>query len=124
VKRQSLTIFVICLLSVACLPVLCSAQQTVPTPGQGQRARSGQELAKLASDLGLSQGQIEQIKPILKATRQQVVQVLNDSNLTDAQKQTQIAELRKSAREQIKPILTPAQLEKWRELAADRRSAA
>jgi|GEM_PF-6672840 Spy/CpxP family protein refolding chaperone len=123
-RRLSLAAALFCFLGAASFAQVCVAQSTIPALGHAQKGRGGQELVRLSAALDLTKAQVEQIKPILKATRAQIVQVFNDTNLTSAQKQTQIAQLRKSEREQVKPILTPAQIEKWKSFVASRKPAA
>jgi Spy/CpxP family protein refolding chaperone len=122
-RSLSLLAALLCVFGIISVADVCHAQNSIPALGQGQRARGGQELAKLTADLKLTPSQVQQIKPILKSTRQQVMQVLNDANLTDAQKKSQVAEIRKAQRQQIRPILTHDQIAKWKTILAGRQAA-
>ncbi len=80
-------------------------------------------MKKLADYLGLSAGQKAQIKPILKATAQQVKAVRADATLTPAQKIAKNQDIRQGSRQQIMAILTPNQKAKLAALRLRRKAA-
>ena len=89
------------------------------TKGQAGCKFAGKRIAR---QLGLSQDQIDQIKPIMQKFRADV-KTLRESNVSRDQKKAQLKELRAQLKASIMPILTPEQQKKAEALWAkqDRR---
>jgi Spy/CpxP family protein refolding chaperone len=83
---------------------------------QRMRERAGNRLEMLAKKLNLTDVQTAAIKPIFAAEANDIKAVWQDNSLSKEQKQNKIADIRKSARENINTILTPEQQAKWAEL--------
>lgn len=66
--------------------------------------------------LNLTEDQKARIKTLQDALKVKVQEIRANTSLTDAQKNTQIAELRKQTRENILNILTPEQKQKLQEM--------
>ena len=78
--------------------------------------RFHKHMQKIAQALDLTEAQKSQIKPILQTGRSQIKALRADTSLTHEQKVAQIKAIRAEIRAQIKAILTPEQLEKWKTL--------
>lgn len=99
------------------------AQDTGQTPAQGaqtpqhegRRHHAGQRAAKLAQKLGLSESQKTQIKSILAKAKDQRKSI-QTSQLSQADKQAKLKELRKNTHSQIAGVLTAEQKAKLKEM--------
>ena len=80
------------------------------------RERAGNRLEMLAEKLNLTEAQTAAIKPIFAAEANDIKAVWQDNTLSKEQKQSKIADIRKSAKEKINTILTPEQQAKFAEL--------
>jgi Spy/CpxP family protein refolding chaperone len=81
--------------------------------GQG---RHGQRMAKIAQELGLTDSQKAQIKPILKDAKAQKKAIEADAKLTTDDKHTKLRDLHKQTWDKINGVLTPEQKAKWETL--------
>lgn len=90
---------------------------TTAQPG-GQRNHPFQ---KLKNELALTPEQIAKIRPIVMSTRQQIKALRENTALPQKQRRQQIRQIMASTIQQIRPILTPQQLEKWRQIREQRR---
>ncbi len=70
---------------------------------------AGGPLAWMSENLNLTDDQKSKIQPLFTNQRTQVQAIRQDASLTDEQKHTKIAELRKSTHQQLMAILTPEQ---------------
>jgi Spy/CpxP family protein refolding chaperone len=80
------------------------------------RERAVDRMKMLAEKLNLTEAQTAAIKPILAAEANDIKTVWQDNTLSQEQKQSKIADIRKSAREKINTILTPEQQTEFAEL--------
>jgi Spy/CpxP family protein refolding chaperone len=78
--------------------------------------RVGNRLEMLTEKLDLTEAQTAAIKPIFAAEANDIKAVWQDNSLSREQKQSKIAEIRKSSKEKINAILTPEQQAKFAEL--------
>src|SRR5580658_2349758 len=113
------SVFALALASLA-TPALLRAQdaQTPPPDGQNQseqpapqpmRGRSEHMIQQLQTKLGLSDGQVQQIKGIFKTQYQQMKALRDDDSLSDDDRRSKMMALRQSVRGQIRALLTPDQ---------------
>ena len=72
--------------------------------------------AKLAAKLGLTADQQSKLSDLRRANHEQRQAVLNNSSLTNAQKQAQLSQLRQQSQAQLATILTPEQLAKFHQM--------
>jgi len=79
------------------------------------RERAGNRLEMLTEKLNLTEAQTAAIKPIFAAEANDIKAVWQDNSLSKEQKQSKIADIRKSSREKINAILTPEQQAKFAE---------
>jgi len=84
--------------------------KAVFTPEQHQQLT--QMKAARQAKLGLTQAQRTQLKSLFSGVSQQRETVLNNASLSNAQKQTQLQQIRQNAQTQLSSILTPDQLQK------------
>lgn len=87
--------------------------------GGGQR---GDRLEMMKEQLSLTPEQVEKIKPILEKDREKLTALRSDEALTQEQKRAKMQEIIKASAEEIKPILTPEQVEKWKAQMEKRRA--
>ena len=90
-------------------------------PGHGQR--DGKRLKKMAAELNLTDAQKAQLKPILQSARQQAKAIKDNTALSDADRKSQLKDLRKSTRSQVLPVLTPAQRAQLKAIHQAKRAA-
>lgn len=90
-----------------------------------QRGTKGAELRerfhKLAEELHLTAAQREQIKPIVRSELEKARALRKDASVALREKREKIKEIHQDLVAKIKPILTPEQLKKWRELRQENR---
>ena len=82
-------------------------------PG-GPGGPGGDRLAMMKEQLGLTPEQVEKIKPILEKDREKLQALRADTAATREQKGEKMREILTASMEEIKPILTPEQLEKFK----------
>ncbi len=114
-------------------PELRAEDSTPPAPaanpiagGETKRERGGQRglrMAQLKEQLGLTDEQVEKLKPILAGNREKMVALRDDAALTKEQRMEKIKELLKSSEDEITPILNAEQLEKYKAAQQKRREA-
>jgi Spy/CpxP family protein refolding chaperone len=97
-----------------------SASPAVGPGGHGGH-HHGERLEHLSEALGLTDAQKEQIKPILKSEFEQMKALKDDTTTDKEQKKEKFRSIRKASDEQIKAILTPEQVEKWKEMRKEHR---
>lgn len=73
----------------------------------------GDRIAKLNTELGLTDEQKAKVKPVFAANAEKMKALRDDKSLTREQKQEKFRALGEDLSAQIKPILTPEQLVKW-----------
>jgi len=115
----SLSIFSLALAA----PLVPAFAQTAPPPPPAHGPRGGGRLKKLTDELGLTDSQKAQIKPILMGARQQARAIQADTTLTPDAKMAKMKALRKSTRQQTMAILTPDQRAKLKSINQARRAA-
>ena len=63
--------------------------------------------------VNLTDEQQEKIKPIFQNETQQLLSLRDDKSMSAEDKQEKLKQIREATRDQIQPLLTPDQLEKW-----------
>jgi Spy/CpxP family protein refolding chaperone len=90
-------------------------------PAQNERgAAIRQRIQEVAKELGLTDTQREQLKPILQAEFAKMKALREDQSLTRPEKLEKIKAIRAELLPQLKEILTPDQLEKWQKIRQER----
>jgi len=83
---------------------------------QGVKARWQRRLELINKKLKLTPHQYEEVKTFLADENEQIDAAWQDNTLSEEKRFTKTKEIRKSSNESIKKILTPMQLEKWKEI--------
>ena len=104
------------------VPPTPPANPPAGTPGAAKPERGpggpggprGDRLAMMKETLGLTDEQVAKIKPLLEKDREKIMALREDAALSREQKAEKMKEIIAASTEQIKPILTPEQLEKWK----------
>jgi Spy/CpxP family protein refolding chaperone len=107
-------------LPAATQPAPAAAQPTPDERGAAVRERM-QEVAK---ELGLTDTQKEQLKPILQAEFAKMKALREDQSLTRPEKLEKFKAIRAEILPQVKEILTPEQLAKWQKIRQERQDKA
>jgi Spy/CpxP family protein refolding chaperone len=97
--------------------------KSVLTPEQ-QKAFADRRAAsktRFAAKLGISPDQQTKMKDLFVSTHQQRQAVLENTSLTNEQKQTQLSQIRQTSNAQLSTILTPEQLAKFQQMVRMRR---
>ena len=91
-------------------------------PERGPGGPRGDRLEMMKEKLSLMPEQVEKIKPILEKDRAKLMALREDATLSREQKGEKMREILKSSMEEIRPILTPEQIEKWKAEMEKRRA--
>ena len=109
--------------SSAATPSTPSSQQVPLSPNPGGQGEHGKQLEKLKQELGLTPEQVKRMRPVLKAAHEQAKTVRENAALNEQQKHQQVHQIFAAAFHQLKPMLTPAQIARLKQLRAERRGA-
>jgi len=101
-----------------------ATQSIIPGAGTPAGGRRNHRLQKLKNELALTPQQIAQIRPIVQSTRQQIMALRQNTALPQQQKRQQIRQIQASTFQQIRPLLTPEQLQRWKQIREERRQGA
>lgn len=85
--------------------------------GRGKRGAAGM---KMMEQLGLSDAQKAQIKPIMQKAKADTRAIRQDTTLAPEAKRTRTKAIREAAQAQVQAILTPAQRTQMKQMAASR----
>jgi protein CpxP len=85
-----------------------AAGASTNAPPRGTRGRM--DIAKM---LDLTDDQKAKVQPIMDAQREKMRAVMQDDSLSQDDKRTKMKAIRDDTTAQLKPILTPEQLQKW-----------
>lgn len=101
---------------------LCAQMSQTPyQPSPGPRAvppSPEQRLQRMTQQLGLTDAQQQQIKPLLESESQQMQALQQDASISQPDKWPKMKQIRQSTTDQIKPILTSDQQKKFDEMQA------
>jgi Spy/CpxP family protein refolding chaperone len=103
-------------------------QSTMNSPGLtalsgGQGGQGGQRLQKLKQELGLTPPQVAKIKPILEKAGTQLKASRDNTSLPVPQRRQKMRQIFAASAQQIRPILTPQQLQKWKQIREEHHTA-
>jgi len=117
-KKSSL-ILSLALAGLFATPVLLSAQDQ----NQPRGPRSAEEQIKaLKESLKLNDEQVEKLKPVFAKLQEKQKALRDDTSVSQEDRRTKMRELYQGLEEELKPILTPEQLAKWKEEREKRRA--
>jgi Spy/CpxP family protein refolding chaperone len=112
-KQLALTAGLFALCCVPAVRAQATPQQSPSSDSMQQAAPQHKHGDEMAS-LNLTDDQKAQVQKIHGDMKSQLSSVKSDTTLTPDQKQAKIREIRKSSREQINQVLTPAQRAQWK----------
>lgn len=97
--------------------------KSVLTPDQQKMLaeRRAERKAQIAAKLGLTTDQQTKLKDLFRSTHQQRESVLSNATMSNDQKMAELKQIRESAKTQLASILTPDQLQKFREMRREHR---
>ncbi|TCO88056.1 hypothetical protein EV701_119100 [Chthoniobacter flavus] len=91
------------------------------TPRKGQGKQAGERrFQKLKQELSLTPAQVAKIKPIIEKAVADAKALRANTSLPEAQKRKNMRQIFAASFQQIKPLLTPQQLQKWKQIRAER----
>jgi Spy/CpxP family protein refolding chaperone len=92
--------------------------KSILTPEQQQMISQhrAERQEKMAAKLGLTADQQGKLKDLFRSSREQRIAVLSNASLSNDQKLAQLKQLRQDRKAQLATILTPDQLQKFREM--------
>jgi Spy/CpxP family protein refolding chaperone len=94
-------------------------------PAQDERGAAIRErMQAVAKELGLTDEQKQQLKPILQAEAEKMKALRDDQSLSRPEKLEKLKAIREELLPQLKEILTPEQLTKWQKLRQERQAKA
>lgn len=82
---------------------------------------AGRMIEELKTELGLTDAQVEQLRPILKKHMEAIKALRDDESLGREQKHAKMQELRKELLAELAKVLTPEQLAKFEEMRKNRK---
>jgi Spy/CpxP family protein refolding chaperone len=84
--------------------------------GRGQMPTTEQRLQRMTKQLNLTEEQQQKIKPILDNESTQMQALRSDSSLSQEDRMAKMKQIRQASSEQITPILTADQQQKYTEM--------
>lgn len=75
---------------------------------------------KLKQELGLTPAQVAKIKPIIEKAGAEMKALHDNTSLPTTQKRQKMRQIFVASFQQIKPLLTPQQLQKWKQIREER----
>jgi len=99
---------------------------TPSSPGSALQAggKGGQRFQKLKQELSLTPAQVAKIKPILEKAHAEVQALRANTSLPAMQKRQKVRQIFTASFQQIRPILTPQQWQKWKQIREARHPSA
>ena len=103
-----------------------SQQGPMKSPGlmELSSGQTSQRLQKLKQELGLTPAQVVKIKPIFDKAGAQLKALRDNTSLPAQQKRQRVRQVFAASAQQIRPILTPQQLQKWKQIRQEHRTTA
>jgi Spy/CpxP family protein refolding chaperone len=101
---------------------LAATSENTP-PAAGGRARAAEFVQMLKEKVGVSDEQLEKMKPIFGQEMEKLKELKENTALTKEQKMGKFREILTGTMEELKPILTPEQVTKFKEEMEKRRAA-
>lgn len=85
--------------------------------GQGRRGMSvDARMERLTTELSLTDAQKPKVKAVLEETQKKMRELRDDSSLSQDQRREKFTAVREDETKALKPILTPEQMEKYKNL--------
>ncbi len=86
--------------------------QSTRTQRSAEDVIGGMRMKQLTRDLELTDDQQSKVKELLDGEGKEVARIHSQANLSVMEQSTKIGEIKKETYDKIRPLLTPAQLEK------------
>lgn len=103
--------------ALVCLAAGCSKEtQAEPAQRTAEDVLTGMRLKSLTKDLDLTAEQKNKVKALFDEEGKEIAKIRADANLSITQQAIKIGELKKETHGKIKPLLTPAQAEKFEQM--------
>lgn len=114
--------FIPLLLAVAIAPAM-SLQAQDPDEGGGKppKPHGPPPWEKLQDELGLTDAQLQKLEAHRKAQREKMKAIRDDDSLTKKEEREKMKALMEAGRTEVEAILTPAQIEKMKQLREERK---
>lgn len=114
--------FIPLLLAVAIAPAM-SLQAQDPGEGGGKppKPHGPPPWEMLQDELGLTDAQLEKLEAHRKAQREKMKAIREDDSLTKKEEREKMKALMEAGRTEVEAILTPAQIEKMKQLREERK---
>lgn len=123
--RKSLVCAMLALTLACGGSALYAQQDNMSQSGQamapGMKMSPDQRLQHMTKMLNLTDDQQQKIKPILENESQQMQSLQQDTTMSQQDRWGKMRQIRTQTREQIKPILTADQQQKWEQMQNRRR---
>ncbi|MFH1496430.1 MAG: Spy/CpxP family protein refolding chaperone [Verrucomicrobiota bacterium] len=120
-KTKSVLFATLAALAAALFVPVLSAEPSEGGERKGPPPGAGQRIEKLKTELGLTDAQVDQLKPILREQMQAMKALRDDESLARKEKRAKFDELRETHRAKLAAILTPEQAAKLDDLMKDRK---
>ena len=120
-KRPFLNVVLFAAVAIAS-PVRAFDQKEKENPPnriEGLRQHPGERLQHLAKELDLTADQRQKLRPIFREQMQRLRELHDDKDLTPRERMAKLKEYREELIGQLKDILTPEQLEKFKQLRSE-----
>jgi len=105
---------------MACASLATAQDNKDSKGGQGQGGRRGMSvdarMERLTTELTLTDAQKPKVKAVLEDTQKKMRELRDDSSLSQDQRREKFTALREEESKALKPILTPEQMEKYKNL--------
>ncbi|MGH9589211.1 MAG: hypothetical protein ACRD25_02395 [Terracidiphilus sp.] len=99
------------------------AAQSTPPPARRRPPNPAREARRLGRQLGLSAGQVSQIKPLLARRQQQLEKVRTDPTLTPRQRRAQTRDIMRDGNSKLEAVMTDSQKQQYEQMLQARRAA-
>lgn len=110
-KRVSLALAALSLAAFFTLPAIAAEPQSPPAAGaKGQKM---DRMKMMKEELGLTDAQIEKLRPIIREEGQAMAAVRNDSSLDEQAQRAKMRDIRQAHAAKIRAVLTPDQQAKF-----------
>jgi protein CpxP len=120
--KKPLIVYSLALAGLFISPTLVCAQNERPGGGDRRGRTPEERVNALKESLKLSDEQVQKIKPIFAKNQEKAKAVREDQSASQEDRRAKMQELSKALEEELKPILTPEQLAKYKEDSEKRRA--
>lgn len=110
-KRLSLALAALSLAAMFTVPAIAAEPQSPPAAGaKGQKM---DRLKMMKEELGLTDAQVEKLRPIMREQTQAMAAVRNDTSLDQQAQRAKMREINQTYQPKVRAVLTPEQQAKF-----------